>query len=97
VSTLTPLSRAAPLADHLGGREGGQRARVPGQIGGAETGGPAGLPGGGLLTERGDDPEQGGALQERQPPGAEVIEQGTEPLGPDGDLRMQLPCLVEVE
>ena len=42
-------------------------------------------------TERADDVEQLRALQERQPAGAEVVEQRPEPLRANRHLRVQLP------
>ena len=88
---------ACPPADHLAGGQGGQRPGVAGSSAGPIPASAQAARALGCASSDRDHGQQGRALQERQPPGAEVVEQRAEALRPDRDLRVQPPGRVQVE
>ncbi len=80
----TRVTSAVPLADHARTRPAWPGpARSAGSSASADPGGPAGVGAGGLVGQGLDHGQQGRALEEREPPGAEVVGQGAERLGPE--------------
>jgi hypothetical protein len=65
--------------------------------GSVDTGGAQRAPGARVVGQRCDDADDGAVFEERQPAGAEVVEQRPERFGPQCHLRMQPPRGVEVE